>query len=372
MSQLRLLNDLAGAGLITSTDKEEIIKKQWETGESIEKILIEGGYISEDNLLNFISKKYRIPLVSLRNIEVDIEATYHIPSYLARKLSLIPVRRINSSLVIAVSEPFNESILSELKRVTDLKPIPLLARKSEIEEAINEFYREGKEVPEKPVETRIQELEKQELPGSFEKYIVGKGNEKVYKLARAFVKGEIKDMLIVGEPGTGKTFTLGAIKGALEREGKRVIALTVPDLESAVNKFRGNFGIADLREYLTSHDILLLDEIEFLQNKPHLQDEVEILLEKYLQKGHQVAVASLVKPSGLKGVAAKLISLLNSMIEVELGEIDRDMAMRYLSNYDLSPHEIEAILKENPKTFRDLEGILKRVIAIKKYLSSGF
>ncbi len=372
MSQLRLLNDLAGAGIITPTDKEDILKKQWETGESIEKILIEGGYISEDRLLNFISKKYRIPFVSLKTVQVDVEATYHVPSYLARKLSLIPVRRINSSLVIAVSEPFNENILSELRRVTDLKPIPLLARKSEIDEAINEYYRESGEIPEKPMETRIQEIEKHELPGSFQEYIVGKGNEKVFRLSQAFVKGEIKDLFIQGEPGTGKTFTLGAIKDALEKEGKRVIAVTVPDLEGMISRFRNNFAIADLREYLTSHEILLLDEVEFLQNKQQLQEEVEILLEKYMQKGHQVAVASLVKPSDMKGVTARLTSLLSSMIEVELGELDRDMAMRFLSNYDLSAGDIEAILKENPRTFRELEGILKRVIAIKKYLSSGF
>ncbi|GEM_PF-6549837 len=372
MSQLRLLNDLAGAGLITSTDKEEIIKKQWETGEPIEKILLDGGYISEDSLLNFISRKYRIPFVSLRNIEVDREATYHIPSYLARKLGLIPVRRINSSLVIAVSEPFNETLLSELRRVTDLKPIPLLVRKREIEEAIDEFYEAKKEAPEKPLKTRIQELEKQELSGSFERYIVGKGNQKVYRLAMAFIKGEIKDLLIVGDPGTGKSFTLGALKEALEKEGRKVMALSIPDLETHINRFRGGSGIADLRDYLTSYEVLLLDEIEYLQNKPHLQDEVEILLEKYMQKGHQIAATSLLKPSELKGVRAKLISLLSSMIEVEIGELDRDMAMRYLSQNDLTTQEIEAILGENPRTFRDLEGILKRVLAIKKYLSSGF
>ena len=374
MSQIKLLNDLVSAGLITASDKEEIIKKQWDSGESIERILIDNGYISEDRLLNFISRKYRLPMVSLHNLSVDEEATYHIPAYLAKKLNLIPVRRIDKNLIVAIAEPFNETILSELRKVTDLKFVPLLAKKSEIDEKIQEFYdhrgEEIKEVSTPPAEL----LEKKELPGSFEKFIVGPNNEKAYKLALAFVKSEIESLLIVGDTGTGKTYLLGAIDEALKKSGKKSLAMSVPEFESSYQKFKDNSQLPHLREFILSHDVFIIDEIELLQNKPYLQEEVEFILERFQQDGKQTAAATMVPVSELRAVSRKLVSLLGSMIEVELGELDRDTAMRYLNSggFGLTQLDIETILKENPRTFRELEGIVKKVLAIKKFLSSSY
>ena len=129
-----------------------------------------------------------------------------------------------------------------------------------------------------------------------------------------------------------------------------------------------------LREFILSHDVFIIDEIELLQNKPYLQEEVEFILEKLQQDGKQTAAATMVPVSELRAVSRKLVSLLGSMIEVELGELDRDTAMRYLNSggFGLTQLDIETILKENPRTFRELEGIVKKVLAIKKFLSSSY
>lgn len=374
MSQMRLLNDLVSAGLIKASDKEEIVKKQWESGESVEKILIESGYLSEEQLLNFISKRYKLPLVSFNKVQIDEEATYHIPAYLAKKLNLIPVRRIDRNLIIAVAEPFNETILSELRKVTDLKVVPLLAKKSEIDEKIKEIYdhheKETPELSKPPAEI----FEKKEFPGSFENFIVGPNNEKAYKLSLAFVKSEIENLLIVGDTGTGKTYLLGAISKAMEKSGKKIMPLSVPEFENMYLKFKDIGHLPYLRENILSHDAFIVDEIEVLQNKPYLQEELEFILEKFQQGGKQIAAATLVPVSELRAVSKKLVSIFSSMIEVELGYLDRDTAMRFLNSggFGLTQLDIETILKENPRTFRELEGIVKKVLAIKKFLSSGY
>lgn len=374
MSQIRLLNDLVSAGLITASDKEDIVKKQWDTGESIEKILIDNGYISEDRLLNFISKKYKLPLVSLHNVQVDEEATYHIPANLARKLNLIPVRRIDKNLIVAIAEPFNETILSELRKVTDLKFVPLLAKKSEIDEKIKEFYDHREQETPELTKPSAEMLEEKEFPGSFENFIVGPNNEKAYKLSLAFVKSEIESLLIVGDTGTGKSYILGAIDKAIKKTGKKSLALSIPEFENTYHKFKEIGQLHYLRELIISNDVLIIDEIEVLQNKPYLQEELEFLLEKFQQNAKQVAAATMVPVSDLRAISRKLVSLLSSMIEVELGKLDRDTAMRYLNSgeFDLTQMDIETILKENPRTFRELEGIVKKVLAIKKFLSSSY
>ncbi len=375
MSQLKILNDLLSVGLISESEKEEIVRKQWERGERIEDILINDGYITEDELLSFISEKYKIPVVSLKDIKIDEEATYHVPSHLTRKFALIPIRRIERDLIIAFSEPLSEDVLKELKAVTDLNIVPLLARKTEIEDAIREFYAEEERVEEKvkPFPPVRPEIRSNELPGSFDDFIVGECNEKAFKLAQAFLNSEIYNLLVIGETGSGKTYLLGAVDRALKEQGKKTVALSVPDFENEYVKAKNSFDIAGFREFILSSDALIMDEIEYVQNRPYLQEELAYLMERFIQNGKQILAATMIRPDELKAVSRKFLSLLKSMIDIELEEIDRDTAIKYLSSskFNLSPIDIETILKENPRTFRDLEGIAQKILAIKKFLSSS-
>lgn len=374
MSQLKLLNDLLSAGLISDAEKEEILKKQWEKGDRIEDILINEGYITEEELISFISNRYKMPVVSVKDIKIDEEATYHIPSHLSRKFVLIPIRRIERDLIIALSEPLSEETLQELKAVTDLNIVPLLARKSEIEDAIREFYaeKEGTGSSLRTVPAR-QEIQSEELPGSFENFIVGACNEKAFKLAKAFLNSEIYNLLIIGETGSGKTYLLGAMDKALKERGKKTVAFSIPDFENAFIKAKNGFEISDLRDSLLLSDVLILDEIEYVQNRPYLQEELEYLLEKFMQNGKQILAATMIEPGELKSASRKFVSLLKSMIDVRLEEIDKDTAIKYLntSKFKLNPHDIETIMRENPRTFRDLEGLAQKILAIKKFLSSS-
>ncbi len=374
MSQLKLLNELLAAGVISENEKEEIVKKQWNKGERIEDILVNDGYVTEEELLSFISDRYKMPVVSLKDVKIDEEATYHVPSRLSRKFIFIPIRRIDRDLIIAFSEPLDEDIIQELRAVTDLNIVPLLARKSEIENAIREIYSENKGNGGgiKP-STPVQNIPTREFPGRFEDFIAGPCNEKAFKLANAFLNSEIYNLLIIGETGSGKTFLLGAINRALRDQGKKTAIFSIPDFENVYIKAKNSFGIAELRDFILSSDVLIFDEIEYVQNRPYLQEEVAYLMEKFMQSGKQILAATLIEPGELKAVSKKFISLLKSLIDVRLEEIDKETAIKYLNSdrFNLSPHDVEAILKENPRTFRDLEGIAQKILAIKKFLSSS-
>ena len=124
-----------------------ITHEQWtkvqavaKSGESVRKSLITMGYVTEEDMVNFLSDQMDIPRIDLNNHLIDDKVIALVPEDLARKHQLIPVLKIGTSLTCAMSDVFNLIALDEVMLKTGLTVEQAISTEKEIQKALDEHY----------------------------------------------------------------------------------------------------------------------------------------------------------------------------------------------------------------------------------------
>ncbi|MBI4592741.1 MAG: Flp pilus assembly complex ATPase component TadA, partial [Candidatus Rokubacteria bacterium] len=131
---------LASDGLITEDQLAAVLVQQRETGDRLSSLLVRLGHLTEEQLAEFLSRKYRIPLVALADTAINPDVIGLIPASFARKHQVIPTGQTGRSVTLAMADPTNLTALDEASFSTGLKVVPVIARASAIRRAIDEYY----------------------------------------------------------------------------------------------------------------------------------------------------------------------------------------------------------------------------------------
>jgi type IV pilus assembly protein PilB len=81
----------------------------------IGNILVSLGWVLEEDIIMASIVQYKVPYLPVRNYKINNEAIKMIPDYIALKHTLIPIDRIGRTLVVAVSNPNEVTLLEEIK-----------------------------------------------------------------------------------------------------------------------------------------------------------------------------------------------------------------------------------------------------------------
>jgi len=145
---LRLGELLIKEGLISAEQLEKAVKVQRQEGGRLGEILVKMGMIEEDKLVAVLGKQLGMPFFSLGTgmlkPAVDQQLNQLISQEFAFKNTVIPLSRTLRSLTIAMSDPLDLILIDNLRKLTGCEINPVIATKSDILKAIEEFY--GKSV----------------------------------------------------------------------------------------------------------------------------------------------------------------------------------------------------------------------------------
>src|SRR5437016_10289680 len=143
----RLGDLLVAGGVITPQQLEEALTYQRSKGGRLGICLIRLGYLTEDVLHSVLTRQFGVALMDLSESAIDPEVVKLLPRELAVRYQVVPVRRTGNVLSVALNDPNDVVLLDELRFRTGCKIIePLLARESQIREAIDKYYGLPKEV----------------------------------------------------------------------------------------------------------------------------------------------------------------------------------------------------------------------------------
>lgn len=131
---------LVSSGVISLEQLNEVLEIQKQTGVKIGQILIEKKYVSERQLLEFLSKQFSLEFVEISKIELPQEAIKAVPESVARRYRLIGIKKEANCLNVAMEDPLNIVVLDDLKMMTGLDIKPVFASEKEIFEAIDRYY----------------------------------------------------------------------------------------------------------------------------------------------------------------------------------------------------------------------------------------
>jgi type IV pilus assembly protein PilB len=140
MSRKRIGDLLIEKGLITTAQLNDALKIQSQTGRKIGNILVENSIISEPQLIETISERLKIPLLSLDSVVIDPGVVSLIPVEVARRYTLMPVFRIAGHLTVAMADPLNIIAIDELKYITGLDIKRVISSHSSIIASIDQYY----------------------------------------------------------------------------------------------------------------------------------------------------------------------------------------------------------------------------------------
>ncbi len=136
----RLLELLVKENLLTPDQAQKATAEQRRSGERLTAVLKRLGLLGEEELLDFLSRKYGIPVINLQRIEVTEEITRLVKKEIALKYQVFPVRKVGNTLTLALSDPTVVLAIDDVQFATGLHVIPVLASDTAIKDAIDQYY----------------------------------------------------------------------------------------------------------------------------------------------------------------------------------------------------------------------------------------
>jgi len=136
----RLGEMLVSAKLISEAQLSQALQEQKMNGGRLGSQLVKLGYISEDDLINFLCVQYGVPAVNLRDFKIDEQVVTLIPTDLVNKYLTIPINRVGSTLIVATCDPTNISAIDDIKFITGYNVEIVVASETVLKETIEKLF----------------------------------------------------------------------------------------------------------------------------------------------------------------------------------------------------------------------------------------
>lgn len=98
--------------------------------------------LSEQDLVNLLSKQHDVPSVDLDAFEVEADALAQVPAELAQRHRLIPIAidRQSPTLVVAMADPGDLAVIDDIQQRTGFSVEIVVAAASRVRRAIDRYY----------------------------------------------------------------------------------------------------------------------------------------------------------------------------------------------------------------------------------------
>jgi chromosomal replication initiator protein len=217
---------------------------------------------------------------------------------------------------------------------------------------------------------------------TFDRFVIGPGNQLAHAAALAVAEapGEAYNPLFLhGPPGLGKTHLLGSIANYLHRHSPQ-LTVHYTTAESFTNEFVSSLhgaAIERFKERYRRADVLLIDDVQFLQGKARTADEFFHTFNALYEGGAQLVLTADRVPAELKELAERLRDRFEWGLTVALEPPDLATRLVFLGNLAreqseaLPPDALRALASKASSNLRVLKGALTRVVAISSLTASA-
>ncbi len=212
------------------------------------------------------------------------------------------------------------------------------------------------EEPEEPVkQSAVSPLQGGESPIStltFENFVIGDSNRMAYSMAVAVAetpgKSPLNPLFIYGKSGLGKTHLMRAIQNYIDEATPEISALYVDSaeflsdyMEATAEHDKEKSSYKNFKQRYEDVDVLLIDDVQYLQGKKQTLDIVFQIFNKLISEGRQVVLSADRSPKNI--------------------DIDERYKSRFNSGgtFDIQPPEVETkfgIIKSFIKEYKEMEG----------------
>ncbi|MCH5210381.1 MAG: chromosomal replication initiator protein DnaA [Oscillospiraceae bacterium] len=311
-------------------------------------------------------------LISIKNnINSPVGYNVHIKSS-------IPVSLINSIFTISVPTSINKNIIEfRYKNFIESSLEKVTGQKLSLDIIVGENSIKDNNEPEKTNVFNNNEIDLYAVNPkyTFDNFVVGSSNSVAYEAAKrsAEYPGQLDNPLFIyGNSGLGKTHLMYAIGNKIKEKYKDANIICVP-----CERFTNEFIVA-IREKTTdkfrskyrSADVLLVDDVQFLEHKEAVQEEFFHTFNELFSLGKQIVITSDRRPGELKTLTTRMKTRFGQGFTIDISLPNYETRIAILQNKALA-HNVEIdeeilgyIADHIRSSIRELEGALLNVISM--------
>jgi chromosomal replication initiator protein len=127
---------------ITQSMLDQALALQQQRHLPLGKILLQLGYVTEDDLNVVLAKQFGSIYINPRGFVLrDTSLLNLIPEETARKLACFPIEQNGEQLTLAMADPWNTEAIHDLTELTHLTVQPIFSRKEWISQIIDKYYK---------------------------------------------------------------------------------------------------------------------------------------------------------------------------------------------------------------------------------------
>lgn len=135
-----LIDLVVSNGIIDQQQADELRDEHTRTGKQVRTLLIDMGYVSEDELLGMMAAYQGCEVVDLGLMSLDTDVIQSIPGNVARMYSVVPVQATAGTITLATSDLVEPHVMDELMFVLTKDVQFVLAREEEVRTRVTEYY----------------------------------------------------------------------------------------------------------------------------------------------------------------------------------------------------------------------------------------
>ena len=132
---------LVQANLLSPEQLDRAMAEQLKTQKSLGRILIDGGLVTEGDLVAMLSRQIGLEFIDLSEHPVDPSAAGLINSSLARRYEALPVGWDENRLILAMADPSNVFAVDDIRTITKRELKVVVSTRAAILEAIEKYHR---------------------------------------------------------------------------------------------------------------------------------------------------------------------------------------------------------------------------------------
>ena len=280
-----------------------------------------------------------------------------------------------------------ENKLREVTGLNNLKIECIIKAESTASATIVSHEKESEKTPAaKEIETPVvKKPAKKQHPQlsedfTFDSFVPGDNSNYAYNAALAVAKNPGKKynpVLFYGGSGLGKTQLMQAIGNYIHQNNEEDLKIGYLSAEDFTNDFTSSLSSKKPNEFKNKYrnlDVLLLDDIHFLQNKTGIQEELFHTFNALSQKKAQMVFTCDRPIREIKNMADRLVSRLSKGLSIDLTVPDYETRVAILQkktelyNKHLDSEIIDFIAKNIETNVRDLEAALNKVIGLEELM----
>jgi MSHA biogenesis protein MshE len=144
--KIRLGDLLVAHKVISEAQLEQALLDQKKSGQKLGRVLINGGYLSEDQMLEALSEQLKIPFVDLLHYKFNPDVIKLIPEIQSRRFRAVALSTDDKGILVGMADPTNIFAYDELSRILKKSIRLAVVREIDLLKTIDTVYRKTEQI----------------------------------------------------------------------------------------------------------------------------------------------------------------------------------------------------------------------------------